>query len=152
MLYPPFSPLLSSNNLLADPNPRARAETRILMMTTTTTLIVDQQQTSSRITLTLQQSFNQQPLTCVAENPRIPQSSAMRQTIKLDVHCKFSVLMGRQDQYRLSAPIERVSWAALLARERRVHSIDWKPPSRVAGFQMTMTTIVVVLLVVSIDH
>lgn len=65
------------------------------------TLIVDQQQTSSRITLTLQQSFNQQPLTCVAENPRIPQSSALRQTLQLDVHCKFTNTTIDQHEARI---------------------------------------------------
>lgn len=53
---------------------------------------VDQQQTSSRLTLALQRSFNQQLLTCVAENPKISRPAAgspAKQTIKLDVHCKY---------------------------------------------------------------
>lgn len=32
---------------------------------------MDQQEISSKLSLVLQRSFNQQPLTCVAENPRI---------------------------------------------------------------------------------
>lgn len=51
---------------------------------------VDQQQTSSRLTLTLQRSFNQQTLTCVAENPRISSSNSIQQSLKLDVHCEYS--------------------------------------------------------------
>lgn len=53
---------------------------------------VDQQQTTSRLSVTLQRSFNQQPLVCVAENPRITgPASSIRHTVKLDVHCKFEL-------------------------------------------------------------
>lgn len=70
-----------------------------LMVWKTNKQTVDQQQTSSKLSLVLQRSFNQQPLTCVAENPRISPwnsqssrgktSAASKQTtIRLDVHCE----------------------------------------------------------------
>lgn len=48
---------------------------------------VEQHQSSSRLTLVMQRSFHGQQLTCVAENPKIA-ASTIRQSIKLDVHCK----------------------------------------------------------------
>lgn len=61
-----------------------------------TTTTADQQRSSSRLTLSLQRSFNQETLTCVAENTRMPsqqaQSNSLRQSIKLDVHCKYNNL------------------------------------------------------------
>mgnify|MGYP001002955608 CR=1 FL=1 len=74
---------------------------------------VDQQQTSSRLTLSLQRTFNQQSLSCVAENPRIAHSSAaLHQTIKLDVHCKW--LNSRPNLYLCLQPRPHLAGAANL--------------------------------------
>lgn len=68
---------------------------------------VQQQQSLSRLTLTLQRSFNKQPLTCVAQNERLagvqsqnessnnnknlsPDSqTSIRYTLRLDVQCEY---------------------------------------------------------------